>query len=212
MELHNFIIFAFASLMLNITPGNDMLYVASRSTGLGTRAGIISALGIMAGCLVHILAAVAGLSAIIAESATAFDIVKYTGAAYLVYLGMKSWFSKKRSSFQLAEKLEPLSYRKIFMQGIITNVLNPKVALFFLAFLPQFIDLRSGHPQWQILFLGIWFDCSGTIVNIIIALLFGRMGNWLSKRPGFIRIQEKISGLVLIALGIKVGLTTTKLR
>ncbi|HEV3249322.1 MAG TPA: LysE family translocator [Puia sp.] len=210
MGIHDFWVFAFASLMLNITPGNDMLYVASRSAGQGIRAGIISALGIMTGCLVHILAAVVGISAIIARSATAFDIIKYFGAAYLIYLGVKSIFNKKESSFLRGEKLQPLSNLKIFTQGVITNVLNPKVALFFLAFLPQFINIKNAHPQWQILFMGIWFDCSGTAVNIIVAVLFGKMGNWLARSPRFVRLQEKITGIMLVGLGIRVALTSKK--
>jgi threonine/homoserine/homoserine lactone efflux protein len=208
MQPHDFIIFAFATLMLNLTPGNDMIYVASRSTGQGVKAGIVSALGVMAGCMVHIIGSVAGLSAIIASSATAFDILKYTGAAYLIYLGIRSWIGSKKSPFQIKEKVELQSYRKIFVQGLITNVLNPKVALFFLAFLPQFMDKYSSHPQWRILFLGIWFDFSGTVVNIAVAILFGRMGNSLATKPGFVRMQERVSGLVLIALGIKVGLSS----
>jgi len=210
MDAHNFLIFVVASLMLNLTPGNDMLYVISRSAGQGIKAGIISALGIMAGCMVHILAAVVGISAIIAKSTTAFDVIKYVGAAYLVYLGVKSLLNKNQKSFAVDRNLKPVSYRNIFWQGVLTNVLNPKVALFFLAFLPQFINIRDGHPQWQILFLGVWFDCSGTLVNIIIAIIFGKMGNWLSKSPKFIKIQEKITGVLLISLGIKVALTSKK--
>jgi len=209
MDIHNFLLFAFASLMLNITPGNDMMYVASRSAGQGTRAGIISAFGIMAGCLVHITAAVAGLSAILVRSATAFDVIKYIGAAYLIYLGAKSLL-KKATPLKLQDKMEPVSYRKIFWQGVITNVLNPKVALFFLAFLPPFINIKAAHPQWQILFLGVWFDCSGTVVNILVAILFGRMGDWLSRSQRFARIQEKITGIILIGLGIKVAFTSKK--
>ena len=210
MDAHNFLIFVVASLMLNLTPGNDMLYVISRSAGQGIKAGIISALGIMAGCMVHILAAVVGISAIIAKSTTAFDVIKYVGAAYLVYLGVKSLLNKNQKSFAVDRNLKPVSYRNIFWQGVLTNVLNPKVALFFLAFLPQFINIRDGHPQWQILFLGVWFDCSGTLVNIIIAIIFGKMGNWLSKSPKFIKIQEKITGVLLISLGIKVALISKK--
>jgi len=209
MDIHNFLLFAFASLMLNITPGNDMMYVASRSTGQGTRAGIISALGIMAGCLVHITAAVAGLSAVLVRSATAFDVIKYIGAAYLIYLGVKSLL-KKATPLKLQDKMEPVSYGKIFWQGVITNVLNPKVALFFLAFLPPFINIKAAHPQWQILFLGVWFDCSGTVVNILVAILFGRMGDWLVRSQRFARIQEKITGIILIGLGFKVAFTSKK--
>ncbi len=208
--MDNFLMFAFASLMLNITPGNDMLYVASRSAGQGIKAGIISSFGIMVGCMVHILAAVAGISAVIAKSATAFDIIKYVGAAYLVYLGLRSLLNRKKSSFQLTEQAKPLSYRSIFLQGVITNVLNPKVALFFLAFLPQFIDLKMENPQWMILFFGLWFDFSGTLVNILVAIAFGKMGNWLAKSPRFIKIQERLTGILLIALGIKVALSSKK--
>ena len=208
--IHHFWVFALASLLLNLTPGNDMIYVASRSAGQGTRAGIISSLGIMAGCLVHVLAAVAGLSALIAGSASAFEIIKYIGAAYLVYLGVRLLLSRKRASFTLQEKLAPLSYRKIFLQGVATNVLNPKVALFFLAFLPQFVDRGSEHLHWPILLLGIWFDIGGTIVNIGVAILFGKMGNWISRSPRFLLIQEKITGMVLVALGIKVAITSKK--
>jgi len=209
MSIENFLIFALASLVLNITPGNDMIYVASRGAGQGIKAGIVSALGIMIGCMVHVIAAVAGLSAIIMKSATAFDIVKFAGAGYLIYLGVKSLLNKK-SSFRLADKIEKISYKKIFWQGVVTNVLNPKVALFFLAFLPPFIDPHLAHPQWQILFLGVWFDCSGTFVNVIVAVLFGKMGNWLTGSPQYVRIQEKFTGILLIALGIKVALTSKK--
>lgn len=208
--MHNFLMFALASLMLNITPGNDMLYVASRSTGQGIKAGIISSFGIMVGCMVHILAAVVGISAVIARSATAFDIIKYVGAAYLVYLGLRSLLSRKKSSFQLSEQPKQLSYRGIFLQGVVTNVLNPKVALFFLAFLPQFIDLKMENPQWVILILGLWFDFSGTVVNILVSIAFGKMGNWLGKSPRFIKIQERLTGVLLIALGIKVALSSKK--
>src|SRR5688572_31168875 len=133
ITVNDFLIFAFASLMLNITPGNDMLYVATRSTSQGVKAGIVSALGIAGGCIVHLLAAVIGLSAVIANSAIAFDIIKYSGAAYLVYLGIKAFISKQ-NKFSINEKIEKKSLSKLFWQGALTNVLNPKVALFFLAF------------------------------------------------------------------------------
>ena len=206
--MDNFWVFALTGLLLNLTPGNDMIYVIARSSGQGIKAGVISALGIGAGCIVHILAAVIGLSAIIAQSAIAFDIIKYAGATYLIYLGLKSLFSKKKK-FTI-NKLEEISYNKIFWQGAITNVLNPKVALFFLAFLPQFIDINSGNTSLQILFLGTWFNVVGTLVNILVALLFGRLGAWLSSSPGFVQWQERITGVLLIALGIKVALSGKK--
>jgi len=209
MEINTFLLFAFASLVLNITPGADMLYVATRSASQGVKAGIVSALGIMAGCVVHLVAAVAGLSAIIANSATAFSIVKYLGAAYLIYLGLKTFFSTQ-NKFDLKTVPGKISLSRVFWQGVATNVLNPKVALFFLAFLPQFVDINSGEVKWQILLLGTWFNISGTIVNILVALVFGRMGNWFAKRQWFINWQNKITGLVLLGLGIKVALSSRK--
>ena len=182
-------------------------------------------MGIMVGCLVHLLAAVAGISALIAGSATAFQVIKYVGAAYLVWLGMKSLLNRQRDflrqhpaqpfpgaiiSSQQDTGKTPISLKKIFWQGVITNVLNPKVALFFLAFLPQFIDRSAAHPGWQILLLGAWFDVGGTVVNILVAILFGKMGNWLSRSPRVLQWQEKITGLILVALGIKVAFTSNK--
>src|SRR6476659_5379208 len=125
MNIHSFWLFALASLMLNLTPGNDMLYVITRSTSQGIKAGVVSSLGIMAGCMVHIIAAVVGLSAIIARSALAFNIVKYAGAAYLIYLGLRSLVNKKRS-FEIKTDVPVLSHRNLFWQGVVTNVLNPK--------------------------------------------------------------------------------------
>ena len=206
MAIEHFWVFALAALLLNLTPGNDMLYVAARSTSQGIKAGIISSLGIMAGCMVHILTAVIGLSAIIAQSALAFNIIKYVGAAYLVYLGIRSIISRKKT-FDVKNKMQQQSYTRIFWQGVLTNVLNPKVALFFLAFLPQFINVESRHTALQILFLGTWFNVGGTLVNIIVAILFGKIGTWLSQSPRFIQWQERITGAMLIALGIKVALS-----
>ena len=209
MSIESFWVFALTALMLNLTPGNDMLYVIARSTSQGSKAGIVSSLGIMAGCMVHIIAAMAGLSAIIASSSLAFDIIKYMGAAYLIYLGLRSLFSKKQS-LAIQTSLRKLSYKKIFWQGVLTNVLNPKVALFFLAFLPQFIDISKENTAWQILFLGIWFDTGGTLVNIIVSLLFGKIGQLLSKRVAFVQWQQRITGTLLIALGIKVALSSRR--
>lgn len=209
ISLNDFLLFAFASLMLNITPGNDILYVATRSASQGIKAGIVSSLGVMAGCLVHLFAAVVGLSAIIANSAITFSIIKYLGAAYLIYLGIKSIISKQ-NLFKVDENAEKKSLLKIFKQGAITNVLNPKVALFFLAFLPQFVHPEKGNTALQILLLGGWFNISGTIVNIAMAILFGKLGNWLANKQWFVKWQNKITGFLLIVLGLKVALSSRK--
>ena len=209
MGIENFWVFALTALMLNLTPGNDMLYVIARSTSQGSRAGIISSLGIMAGCMVHIIAAMAGLSAIIAKSAIAFDIIKYLGAAYLIYLGIRSIFGKKQS-LTVVSAVKKLPYKRIFWQGFFTNVLNPKVALFFLAFLPQFLNISKGDTAWQILFLGVWFNIGGTLVNIFVSLLFGRVSQWLGSSASVVQWQQRITGILLIALGIKVALGSRK--
>ena len=209
ISLDDFLLFAFASLMLNITPGNDMLYVATRSASQGVKAGTVSSLGIAGGCIVHLLAAVIGLSAIIANSAVAFDIIKYVGAAYLIYLGVRGIISK-RKKMQIDTTIQKRSLKNIFWQGVLTNVLNPKVALFFLAFLPQFIHPEKGNTALQILLLGLWFNFSGTIVNIIVAMLFGKLGNWLADKQTFIKWQNKITGILLVGLGIKVALSSRK--
>ena len=206
--IENFWVFAMTSLLLNLTPGNDMLYVIARSSQQGVRAGILSSLGIMAGCSVHILAAVIGLSALLNQSATAFQLIKYAGAAYLIYLGIRS-FIKKKTSPVMPHGLPASSDNKIFWQGVVTNVLNPKVALFFLAFLPQFLT-NTENASLKILFLGMWFNAGGTAVNLLVAVLFGKIGAFLSQSPRFILWQERITGAILIVLGIKVALSSKK--
>jgi threonine/homoserine/homoserine lactone efflux protein len=206
MDLQNFFLFAIASLILNITPGADMLYVATRSAAQGVKAGIISSIGIMAGCIVHAFAAVIGLAAIISSSETAFAIIKYAGAGYLIYLGVRMIISKN-NSFSVEKKQSSLTTKELFLQGAVTNILNPKVALFFLAFLPQFVDARADSATPMILLLGVWFTISGTIVNIIVAIIFGRMGNWLSNKEWFLRWQNRITGSLLLLLGLRIALS-----
>ncbi|AEI49553.1 LysE family translocator [Runella slithyformis] len=200
MNTNDFLLFAFATLMLNLTPGTDMIYVATRSTTQGTTAGIVSALGIAGGCLVHTFASVVGLSVLISESAVAFNVVKFLGVGYLCYLGITSLISKEK--LPTPAKLESTPLKEIFWQGVYTNVLNPKVALFFLAFLPQFADTHSDDFKWQVLGLGAWFNVSGTLVNILVAVLFGKAGSYLNQFPHFSRIQNKMTGGMMLGLGV----------
>ena len=204
MDLQTFGVFAFAALMLNITPGNDMIFVATHATSHGIRAGIMASLGIAVGCLVHIFAASVGISAVVAKSAFLFDAIKYLGAAYLIYIGTKSILSKTQT-FDLQSVDTEKTHFTIFKQGVITNALNPKVALFFLAFLPQFIPPQYNNTWFLILMLGLWFNFSGTIVNILVAVAFGKAGNFLNQHPAFVKWQEKFTGLVLILLGLKIA-------
>ncbi|MFI5187621.1 MAG: LysE family translocator, partial [Chitinophagales bacterium] len=172
-----------------------------RSLSQGTKGGIFSALGVFTGCLFHITAAVFGLSRIIEESVLLFSIIKYAGAAYLVYLGIRAILYKKIKPETISLPL--MANRKIFFQGMLTNILNPKVAIFFLSFLPQFINPQSPHLKEQISFLGLWFDLQGTLVLITVAVLTGMFRNILQKNTLFWNWQERITGLILLGLGVK---------
>jgi RhtB (resistance to homoserine/threonine) family protein len=208
-HFQNLYLFFIASLLLNITPGNDMLYVASRSISQGIRAGIVSTLGIFCGCFVHIMAAVLGLSIIIARSAYLFSLIKFAGAGYLIYLGIRSLLAKPNLNPNM-ENRPKADHWKLFKQGVVTNALNPKVAIFFLSFLPQFIDPQSSFFKMQLLTLGIWFAAQGTLVLIIVAIILGKTKDFFRKNPKVWQVQEKITGLILIGLGIKVALVAKK--
>ena len=173
---HDFALFVAAGLLLNVTPGPDMLYVIGRSTAQGLRAGAAAALGIGAGCVVHTVAAALGLSALLAASATAFSILQFAGAAYLVYVGVSLIRSSTLPSREMpSAALVPVALRSVFVQGFLTNVLNPKVALFFLAFLPQFIDPNAPSKPLALLFLGAVFNLNGTLWNLFVAWSAARM-------------------------------------
>lgn len=197
-----FLTFLFAAFMLNIAPGPDMLYVVGRSLGQGRKAGIVSALGIFVGCWVHILAAAFGIAALLRSSPVAFNVVRYAGAAYLVYLGIKMIVQRSNLAQQ---QPKPASLVSIFHQGVITNVLNPKVALFFLAFLPQFVDAHRGSIVWQILLLGLIFNVGGTAVNLGVAYAGGTLGELLRRNARFARMQQWFTGLVFIGLGARLA-------
>jgi threonine/homoserine/homoserine lactone efflux protein len=203
-ELSNLLPFLVAALLLNLTPGADMMYVVARSVGQGRLAGVCSAFGISVGSLVHSVFAAVGISALLMQSATAFQVVKYAGAAYLLYLAWKIWRSAD-SAAQITQR-QPASLVKVFFEGVVTNVLNPKVALFVLAFLPQFVDLRSGAVAGQILFLGCLFNLGGTIINVAVALIFGWVRTLVvqgSPSPGRLaRSIQRASAGCLAAMGV----------
>lgn len=205
-HIANFYLFLSVSILINLAPGPDMLYTAARSLSQGARAGIFSAIGIFTGCLFHISAAVFGLSAIIENSVLLFSIIKYAGAIYLIYLGIRSLLDKNATNKRI-EALPAISNRKIFVQGMITNILNPKVAIFFLSFLPQFINPQSSHFKGQLAFLGFWFDVQGTLILITVATATGLFRNTLQKNIVFWAWQKKITGLILFGLGVKMFLS-----
>ena len=204
-SLSNFLTFALATLILNITPGPDLMYIVARSLGQGRRAGIVSSLGIATGCLFHTFLAAFGISAILRSSPVAFGVVRYAGAAYLVYLGVRLVLRRGHGRDSALQVRAPAPLGVIFRQGVLTNALNPKVALFFLAFLPQFVSPQRGPAAEQMAALGLYFIFSGTIVCLVVAVLAGTAGDYF-RRGRNIGRMERASGAVFIALGLRVAL------
>ena len=198
------LLFMTAALALNVTPGPDMLYVIARSVGEGRTAGIVSSLGIAAGCLVHTLAVALGLAGLLRAVPVAFEIVKWMGAGYLVWLGVRAL--RKHAVAPGHAKLVPASNAAIFRQGMLTNVLNPKVALFFLAFLPQFVDPERGPVALQLISLGLLFNVSGTLVNVLVAVLASGAGAWSRRRFGESPVMRRLTGVLFIGLGVRLAL------
>jgi threonine/homoserine/homoserine lactone efflux protein len=202
---HAFAIYIPAALVLLAIPGPAVLYVIATSVEGGRRAGLLSVAGVHVGSIVHVAAACAGLSALIVSSAIAFSTVKYVGAAYLVFIGIKKLLDKD----DLPEDIPrpPRSGRRIFTQGIVVNVLNPKTALFFLAFLPQFVDPGRGTPWVQILVLGLLFATLGFLSDGVWALVAGTLGERLRRSRRFPAAQRYVSGSVFVGLGAVAALT-----
>jgi threonine/homoserine/homoserine lactone efflux protein len=196
----NLALFAVAALALLLVPGPAVLYVVARSIHQGRRAGLASVLGLHVGTLVHIAAATVGLSALVVSSAVAFTVVKIAGAAYLIGLGLWTLFSR-RAERDVALGGEP-NLRRAFAQGIVVNVLNPKTALFFLAFLPQFVDANAPHPAAQIAALGLLFVLLGLVTDSLYALAAGTAGGLLRRSRRFARGQRYVTGTVYIGLGV----------
>jgi threonine/homoserine/homoserine lactone efflux protein len=203
---HDLWLFVLSALLLNITPGPDTLYILGRSGSQGWRAGAVAALGIGAGALVHVCAAALGLSAILAASATAFSVVKYLGAAYLLYVGIALIRSSDAPPEVSNAAVRSVSLRNIFLQGFLTNVLNPKVALFFLAFLPQFVAADAPSKPLAFLFLGAIFDFNGTIWNLAVAWSAARISGRLRPGVSFKKWFNRCVGGVFVGVGLRLAL------
>ena len=201
----NFPAFLLAGILLNLTPGSDTIYILARSISLGKKAGILSALGISTGAVFHTLAAACGLSVILASSATTFLLVKYIGACYLVYLGVRSITAKSMLIIPQGNIKKSANYREIYVSGMLTNILNPKVALFFLAFLPQFIITGHEHSMVSFLILGATFIFTGTIWCLCLALFASLLTGKLTKRGTYVNFLHKVSGVIFIGLGVKLA-------
>lgn len=210
MGIHDFWIFVATGFLLNITPGPDMALIIARSTQQGTRAGLTAALGVGAGACFHIAAAAIGISALLVTSAVAFTALKWVGALYLVYIGVQMLRQSMRgpapAATHEASRLQPTPLSRIFLQGALTNILNPKVAIFFLAFLPQFVDADAPHKVGAFVLLGLTFNVMGTAWNLVVALAVGRFA--LSR--GFARAKlwlERALGAIFVGFGVKLALS-----
>lgn len=197
-------VFLVAVLLLMITPGPDMVFVTANALGGGRRAGFASLLGVASGAYLHILAAAVGLSAVLLASETAYNVIRFAGAAYLCFLGVKFLMSGDAIISVNPARNKPL--RAIYLQGVVTNLLNPKAALFTLSFVPQFVTPEIG-PIWsQMLILGVVILAVMILVNLPIVFAAGRFAEWLSRRSGAGAALDKLIGLLLIGLAIYVAM------
>jgi threonine/homoserine/homoserine lactone efflux protein len=205
IEPAKFALFIGVSWALIISPGPDMLYVITRGMTHGRKAGILSAIGVVCGILVHTTAATLGLTLILQTSALAFLAVKFIGAAYLLYLGIKAW--RDKSTFSIRASPSNAKSSSLFWQGVLSNVLNPKIAIFFLAFLPQFVDKGSSHVTLQMIFLGITFAAFGLCFLLAVGYFSGSIGKWLTHRPQYAQFFQRLAGGILVSLGIRLAFT-----
>ena len=202
----NFETFLLAGILLNLTPGNDTIFILTKSIAHGKKAGIISALGIGTGNIVHTTIAALGLSIVISKSPLLFNIIKYAGAAYLIYMGIKMLIDKSQLGTDPSNNNES-NYLRIYRDGIVTNVLNPKVSLFYLAFLPQFIDPSAVNTVLPFLILGFTFVTTGTIWCLTLATFSSAIFAGLKNNKRMSVYINRICGLTLVGLGVKVALT-----
>ena len=202
--------FLIAGILLNLTPGNDTIYILTKSIAQGRKAGILSVLGIATGSLIHTTLAALGLSVIIAQSVVAFTIVKYVGAAYLIYLGLRMLFDRATFQPEVSVEKARMNSFSIYRDAVLTNVLNPKVAMFFIAFLPQFIDPAYRNDIVPFMLLGITFTITGTIWCLVLASFSSVLFAKLRTNQRFSSWLNKICGAVLIGLGLKIAITGRK--
>jgi len=205
LGIHDYGLFVAAGILLNLAPGQDTLYILGSSIANGRRIGVASALGIGAGCIVHTLAAALGLSAILASSAAAFNAVKLTGAAYLVYLGIRA-ITAPAQALSPAHRGASDGVMAAFRRGVITNVLNPKVALFFLALLPQFIDPDSPAKGTAFVALGLTFIATGTAWCLVLAVAASRVRGFFERRPRVLAGFSRASGALFVLLGLRLAI------
>jgi threonine/homoserine/homoserine lactone efflux protein len=210
--IHDFWLFIVSGLLLNVTPGPDTAYIVGRSVQLGWRGGAAAAVGISAGCLVHVCAAAIGLSAALAASSAAFTLIKWAGAAYLCFVGVSMLLSRPNAAASdpasAGDAIAPrrISLRQIFWQGALTNVLNPKVALFFLAFLPQFVAADSPHKAAAFVLLGMIFIFNGTLWCLGVATFAARTAGRIRQSGAWLRWIHRALGGMFVYLGVRIAM------
>jgi threonine/homoserine/homoserine lactone efflux protein len=207
-DLAHLPLFILASAVLLLTPGPAVLYIIARSVDQGRRAGLVSVCAIEVGNFTHVIAATLGMSALVLSSALAFTIVKYFGAAYLVYLGLRKLFTGE--AIQATSNSQPQSLRQVFSQGVVVATLNPKTALFFVAFLPQFVDPSQGTIAGQMFVLGCIFVMLALMSDSVYALLAGTVGQWLKSSRSAGRAERYLVASVYIGLGITAALADVR--
>ncbi|MCO5400968.1 LysE family translocator [Ralstonia soli] len=214
----NLPLFMLAVFLLNVTPGPDAAYIVGRSVSQGRAAGLLSALGVSAGCCVHVLAVAFGLTAVLAASTVAFTVIKVVGAAYLIYLGGRMLLAppgrddtpadESETAEQAAAAKRPRPVKSLFMQGFLTNVLNPKVVLFFLSFFPQFVDPHANHKAAAFLALGVVFVVMSTVWNSLVAWVAASVTRRVAGKPGIKHWLDRVVGTAFVALGARLAFTT----
>ncbi|MET3906502.1 threonine/homoserine/homoserine lactone efflux protein [Bradyrhizobium sp. S3.3.6] len=209
LGIHEIWLFVLSGVLLNVAPGPDSVYVIGRSMQMGWRGGAAAAFGISCGCLFHVAGAAIGLSALLMASSTAFSILKLVGAAYLVLTGLLMLWSRP-ALVAVKDEAERSSLRRVFLQGVLTNALNPKVALFFLAFLPQFVAADSAHKPLAFLTLGLIFICTGTLWCLVLAAFAAKAARRLRQSEGVIAWVNRTLGGLFIYLGIRVAMLETR--
>jgi len=209
LGIHELWLFILSGLLLNVTPGPDTAYIIGRSVQLGWRGGAAAALGISSGCLVHVFGAAIGLSALLMASSAAFAVVKLVGAAYLLFSGIRMLLSRPRP-VPAAASAGGTSLRRVFWQGVLTCALNPKVALFFLAFLPQFVAVDSPHKALAFLTLGLIFICNGTLWCFSVAAFAARAAGRFRQSAGAMAWINRLLGGMFVYLGVRVAMMDTR--
>jgi threonine/homoserine/homoserine lactone efflux protein len=206
LGIHELWLFVLSGLLLNVAPGPDTAYIVGRSIQLGWRGGAAAAIGISCGCLVHVFGAAIGLSALLMASSAAFAVVKLVGAAYLLFTGLQMLLSRPRPAAEVAVPGDGISLRRVFWQGVLTDALNPKVALFFLAFLPQFVAADSPHKTLAFLLLGLVFISTGTLWCFGVAAFAARAAGRIRQSRGAIAWINRVLGGMFVYLGVRVAM------